>query len=123
MINVAVIPGWGGGQWHLRAFLDALRAGGFELTEPARADVIIAHSLACYDLPAKTPAVLYVLIDPPYWPGKSLAGRYWSKIRQDISTPRSTRGLKFVVVKYFWNLAYMLAKPQSAALAINQTGS
>lgn len=122
MINVTVIPGWGGGAWHIKQFEDALLASGFAITDAIRADIIIAHGVACYDLPQKTPAVLYVLIDPPYWPGKSIFGRFSEKISQDAKNLRRTRGSKFLLAKYFWGLVYGLAKINYAVLSVKSVG-
>lgn len=122
MINVAIIPGWGGGAWHTQQFEESLLRSGFAVTDPIRADVIIAHGISCYGLPKKTPAVLYVLIDPPYWPGKSIFLRFWEKIRQDVKNLRKTRGSKFVLAKYFWGLVYGVAKINYAVLSVKSVG-
>ena len=122
MINVAILPGWGGGSWHIKPFEESLLASGFAVTDPVRADVIIAHGTACYDLPQKTPAVLYVLIDPPYWPGKPIWRRFWEKITQDAKDLRRTRGIKFVIAKYFWGSVYGLSKINNAVLSVKSAG-
>lgn len=123
MINVAVIPGWGGGAWHVRNFIAALKASGYEVTEPARADIIIAHSIACFDLPQKTPAVLYVLIDPPYWPGQSILQRWFKHARSGPGAPAGTTGIKDRLSYYFWCAVYVAAKPKYTWMVLEKSHS
>ncbi len=123
MINVAVLPGWGGGPWHIKNFITALKAGGFEVTEPARADIIIAHSIACYDLPQKTPAVLYMLIDPPYWPGQSILQRWWKHLRDGPGAPANATDTKAKLSYYFWCAVYVLAKPKYTWMVLKNNNS
>lgn len=122
MVTVAILQGWGGAPWHVKQFEDMLLRSGFAVTDPVRADIVIAHGAACYDLPQKTPAVLYILIDPPYWPGKSILLRFWEKISQDFSTLRRDRGIKFLLSKYFWCATYGVIKANYAVLAVKSVG-
>lgn len=122
MINVAIKPGWAGGSWHIRQFEQAVKAAGFNVSGVDHADVIIAHSIACYDLKQKTPAQYYMLIDPPYWPGKSIYGRFLEKQRMDTHTIVKKYGWKYAVQKLFWGLVYVLARPNYTSLSLKHGG-
>lgn len=121
MINVAVIPGWGGGAWHVRNFVAALKVSGFEVTDAARADIIIAHSVACQDLPKKTPAVLYVLIDPPYWPGETIIKRFLTHVRNGSPTAMKGQGFTYRFQELFWRAVYLIAKPNYTAMVLKNS--
>lgn len=120
MINVAVKPGWAGGKWHTRQFEAALKSAGYEISDYLHADVIVAHSVACYDLKVKSPATYYILIDPPYWPGKNIVLRFLDKQVQDIKTMSTRYGKKYVAKKILWGLVYLIVRPQYTALAIKK---
>jgi hypothetical protein len=118
MINVAVKQGWAGGKWHTRQFEDALKAAGYKITDELNADVVIAHSVACYDLKIKSPATYFILIDPPYWPKKHILLRFFEKQRQDILTLNRIYGQKYVIKKVLWGMLYAVAKLQYTILAL-----
>lgn len=117
MINVAVKQGWAGGPWHTKQFEAALKTAGYEISDELHADVVIAHSVACYDLKIKSPATYFILIDPPYNPGKNILLRFMEKQLQDTKTLAAKYGKKYVVKKILWGIAYALMKPQYLALA------
>lgn len=119
MINVAVMEGWAGGPRLSGQFRDALRAAGYGITDPAHADVIIAHSVACYFAPVKTPAKLLILIDPPYSPGKHIINR----IIANKSNGIQVNGWKAKLSRAFWELTYIFAKPSYTSTAISKNGS
>jgi hypothetical protein len=89
-VNVAVLPGWAAGKWHTRQFESALSAAGYTISDVLHSEVIIAHSTACKLLSEKNPATLLILIDPPYWPGKSVSKRYSD--RNKIADQNKTKG-------------------------------
>lgn len=122
MINLAVKPGWAGGGWHTRQFEQALRTAGYNITDELNADVVVAHSIACYDLKTKSPATYYILIDPPYWPGKSILARFIEKQRQDNRSLKNRFGRKYIVQKILWGAFYILARPRDTLLALNSSG-
>jgi len=74
--------------------------------------------VACYDLKVKSPATYYILIDPPYWPGKSIALRFFSKQVQDIKTLSKRCGKKYTAKKILWGFVYLIARPRYTALAV-----
>ena len=120
MINVAIIEGWGAGKWHSKDFSSALGAAGYSITDPVHADIIIAHSTACYSLPTKTPANMFMLIDPPYWPGKSIFQRRFAGPSAEESSPASPKGLKYKLTKLAYGAFYAAQKPNYASLVFKQ---
>ncbi len=120
---MAVMEGWAGGPRLSKQFLDAVRAAGYNLTDTAHADVIIAHSGACYFVPVKTPAKLLIFIDPPYWPGKSIAGRVFTKKQADSHSIRQAGGWQAWLAKSWWEFYYVIAKPSYTTTALKHNGS
>lgn len=112
------MQGWAGGKWHTKQFETALQAAGYTVTGVLHADVIIAHSTACYDLPAKTPATYFVLIDPPYWPGKNLAARILNRKKSESILTKQPIPWKFKIQSCIWNIIYIVAKPNYSQLAL-----
>jgi len=112
------MQGWAGGKWHTKDFERALAAAGYSITGPLHADILVAHSTACYDLPLKTPIIYYFLIDPPYWPGKSIFQRVFAKKMSDSRFVRQKLGWKHLVIKTVWEVIYVLAKPGYTKLAL-----
>lgn len=58
----------------------ALRRAGYEVVRDVnKADIVIAHSAGCFWLPEAPSKHKLVLIDPPYWPGRSIKARARSR--------------------------------------------
>jgi len=121
MLNVAVKQGWAGGKWHTQQFEAALRSAGYDISDDLHADVVIAHSVACYDLKVKSPATYFILIDPPYNPGKNILLRFLEKQLQDIKLLTPKYGKKYVAKKILWGIVYAFIRPQYLTLAIRNT--
>src|SRR5262249_31508955 len=66
---------------------------------------------------------LYILIDPAYWPGKSIISRVLSKKNSDSKLVRAQLGWKALFKKTFWELVYIFTKPNYTVLAIKQNGN
>jgi len=74
--TVAIIYGFTEGQWHGKRLRRLLKRQGYHLTaNPAQADIVIAHSGGCFDVPQLQDHTLLLLIDPPYWPERELYTR------------------------------------------------
>lgn len=85
MPKIALIYGIGEGDYHGRTFVAELQKAGFEVVrKPEEADVILTHSGGCFFLPPLDLNQKFVLINPPYWPGKSLVKSTVQKIRIDF---------------------------------------
>lgn len=123
MVNVAIQTGWAEGDWHTKQFADALKAAGFNVTAPQHADYLFAHSTACYDLPLKSPITGFILIDPPYWPGKPLWKRIVDKKVQDTKLNWQAWGWQYVLAKTWWELVYAVTKAQYLPLALKNQHS
>jgi hypothetical protein len=83
--TVALVYGFGEGEWIGRYFRTRLQAHGFSvIAEPAAADVVIAHSAGCFYLPPTGKEQLTVLIGPPYWPGHSVVWGFLVKFWRDF---------------------------------------
>jgi len=83
--TVAIIYGFGEGEWHGRVLRRALQAANFVVShEPTTADIVIAHSAGCFYLPEERNDQLTMLIGPGYWPGKSIAVCFIQKIVRDF---------------------------------------
>jgi hypothetical protein len=123
MINVAIKEGWAGGEYFTKQLRQDVASAGFTVTDVKHADAIIAHSTAVYDLEEKSPATLYLLIDPPYWPGKSVISRILSDKRTKKSAGRQNPGWKNFAKKTFWESAYIIAKPVYTTAALKNNGS
>lgn len=84
-MKVALLYGIGEGDYHGRAFVSALRKAGFAVVRDARkADIVVTHSGGCFYLPPLHLKQKFVLINPPYWPGKSLILSTYQKISRDF---------------------------------------
>lgn len=104
-MTVFIAYGWPEGRWHAKQFVEALRDYGYQISkQPETADIIVAHSIGCYMLPAGLKAKLILLIGIPNWPHKSLFKCTFEKISLE---PKNTYWLK----KTFWHLVYAIFQP------------
>jgi len=69
--KVAVIPGLFAGKYTTRPLRKALERAGYKVVPSAQADIILTHSAGCFELPAPRKGQVVVMVDPPYWPGRS----------------------------------------------------
>ena len=123
MINVAIKEGWAGGEWFTQPLRQALQANGYGVTDILHADAVIAHSTACYDLTGKSPATVYILIGPPYWPGKNILSRVLAKKTAGNKTVRQNQGWKYWLKKTAHEVVYTIAKPGYTALALRSNNN
>lgn len=62
--TVALIPGFTEGKWHTKRFKRALVRRGYHFVLQAdHADIVIAHSGGCYEIPALRPNTYIDLIE------------------------------------------------------------
>jgi hypothetical protein len=112
MKSVAIIEGWAGGKGLSRGFRQALAGQGFSAGERSEADIIICHSIGCYDLPRHYQAQLVLLIDPPYWPGRSIIRNLLSFADRTHKPARASQlGKSGYWKKLAWEIFYIFAKP------------
>ncbi len=83
--KVALMYGFGEGDYHGRAFVAELKEQGMQVVrDPKKADIVVTHSGGCFFLPPLDLNQKFVLINPPYWPGKSLLVSSIEKVGKDF---------------------------------------
>lgn len=107
--TVAIIYGFTEGQWHGKRLRKLLRSQGYRLIKrPERADVVIAHSGGCFDVPQLQDHTLLVLIDPPYWPERELFTRAHHMSLQMLRAIRPGNRPLFHLSKTLHNFMYLV---------------
>ena len=80
--TVAILPGIFSGRHTTRRLRRTLKHAGYTVvTNTTEADIIFAHSAGCLWLPKTKTKQTFVIVNPPYWPGKSMAQRGLSRLR------------------------------------------
>jgi hypothetical protein len=103
-----IVPGWSEGRWHIKEFT---RRSQIDLADKAEtADIVLAHSSGCYNLP-KLKNKKVVLVDPPYWPGRSMLRRMFRHVIADVPKQISSYGLPFWLNMRFHNTLYAVVAP------------
>jgi hypothetical protein len=111
--TVAIMYGLNEGPFMGRRLRRSLHEAGFTvINDPVLADIIIAHSGACFVL-APRPDQHVILIGLPYWPGRSLLGALGRKVIGDIQTHHREGELPYWLRKSFWNLVYFWRMPNN----------
>jgi hypothetical protein len=112
MKTVAILEGWAGGPKLTTKLRKELAVKGFAVSNNLiNADIVVAHSTGCYMLPRDIKAKLLIFIDPPYWPGRSIVGRWIDLLKSDTSLLFNGLTLFDFLVKKFWETFYIFAKP------------
>lgn len=113
MVSVFIQPGWAENKWQEKRFIGAFPPTLAAATSPEKADVIVAHSAACFDVQPVSRTKLIVLIGAPYWPNKSIFVRMFRHIV--VQAPAQIRdwGFSFWFQKIAWNTFYVMAHPLS----------
>ena len=119
MKTVALIEGFAGGPRLTKKFRLSLHEAGFRIIKTSsRADVIIAHSAGCYNLPLTSDAQLIMLIGLPYWPGRSI----YSRNRRDRKAAKAYElshfGRQYFIRKRLLQAYYFLIRPKYFWLAL-----
>ena len=113
MKSVAIVHGWAEGPWQSKRLRKHLSQKGFQYTKQGNsADVVITHSFGCYLVPKKSKASLIVLINPAYWPGRTLATSAIKKQKEDLMNTHRHSGLMWWASKLLHNGWYILSKPR-----------
>ena len=107
--TICLLYGFGEGPWHGRQIQPALESAGFTVTTDVRAaNIILAHSAGCFDVPQDVSAARVILVGPPFWPGKSPAIGFVQKGLREAVTSPGRRRVGFLLRKTAWNLRYIL---------------
>lgn len=113
MNTVGILEGWAGGPKLSKRFRKAISERGFKVTKKLEeADFIFAHSTGCYLLPGRLRAKVIFMIDPPYWPGRRITGRWFDLIKNDRRLLKSDAGSSGFLSKKLWELFYIIKKPR-----------
>jgi hypothetical protein len=105
--TVCIVYGFSEGAAHGRALRQVLTASGFRVVkDPAKADILIAHSGGCFVVPEKHQATLVILVGIDHWPGKSFIVAITQKVWNDVVAHRGERKLTAWLRKTGWNLIY-----------------
>ncbi|HEX8182123.1 MAG TPA: hypothetical protein VF575_00810 [Candidatus Saccharimonadales bacterium] len=108
--TVAIMPGFGEGSWHTNRLARELTTHGYRPVQDASiADIVVTHSAGCFFLPNTRHNKLLILIDPPYWPGRSNIVRICQKTWWDFVAHIRRRKVGFYLHKTAWNWVYILA--------------
>jgi hypothetical protein len=105
---VHIVYGFTEGNWHGKKFRRALRDRGYSMTHDiTRADYVIAHSGGCYDVPPLADNQRLMLINPTYWPGRSLAERAKNMSQQIVKSIRPGNKPFYHLYKTLRNIGYL----------------
>ncbi len=108
-ISVAVVPGLAGGTMQMGRLTRAMRRAGFTVVKnPAEADVVLAHSAGCYGLPAIQSHQKLILVNPPYWPGKTVGERGKKRLRTLLYYRKYNYKMFDWMQKNAWGIFYVL---------------
>jgi len=111
--SVAVLPGIFSGSRTTRRLRQLLHESGHTVTANlADADIVIAHSAGCLDARTAAPGQIVVLVNPPYWPGRTIRERVHNRMHSNLLFYR--RGISFGqwAVRNLWGIWYALSQPR-----------
>jgi len=85
----------------------ALRRAGYEITaQEVEADIIIAHSAGAFWLPQAPTNQKLMIIDPVYWPSKSVKERIRAKAKTNLKFRHYGYPLRYWLAKNLWGAYY-----------------
>lgn len=112
MPSVHLVYGFSEGTWHGKKFRQQLTKHGYSTTEHIdQADYVIGHSAGCYDIPPLRDEQVLMLLDPTYWPGRTLASRAWNEIMQLVLAIRPGNQPFYHLYKTGHNIANVIRHP------------
>ncbi len=86
-----------------------LRQAGYEvIRDPAKADIILAHSAGCFELPLAPTTQKLLLINPSYWPGRTPWQRGRKRIRSNLRYRKYNYPLAYWLQRNAWGWFYLL---------------
>lgn len=111
MAKVYLAYGYSEGKWHSKRLRRALKRRGYNIERSLKhADVVIGHSGGCYDIPALRDKQLLMLINPPYWPERSIAERVTTITWQLIRAIRPGNHPIYHAKKLWWHCIYFVIR-------------
>lgn len=122
MKTAIVLVGFTEGNWHARRFERELTHRGIGIAPDVEtADYIIAHSGGCYVIPPLRDSQTLMLINPTYWPGRSLFRRSLTMIVQLITSVRPGNRPWYHLWKTAHNTFYLVYRARFNLLMIRQS--
>jgi len=95
-------------------FRQALSKAGYDIVPtPEDADIIIGHSAGCFWLPKAPTQQKLVLINPPYWPGRTVSERAKARTRTHLKYKKHGYNLKQWLWRTTWGAYYGLNVPRT----------
>lgn len=111
--TAAIVYGFAEGPGHGRRFRQALKTRSYKLVkDPAKADIIFAHSGAYLMVPPLRPEQRLVLLDPSYRPDKSAFYCFILHFVYDIRFLLFSSLWGYWAWKTAWNVFYLLVHPR-----------
>ncbi len=111
-MKVAILYGWCEGPRLARDLRQTLEESGHTITRNARkADIIIAHSMGCYGIPADAKAQRVLLIGLPYRSWSSFPFFMAHKIIINLLYALYKGRVLYSFSKMLWNSFYFLTRP------------
>ncbi|MDB5175209.1 MAG: hypothetical protein JWM81_67 [Candidatus Saccharibacteria bacterium] len=111
MKSVAILYGFTEGRRHGHRMRKALRKAGYRVVRhPDDADILIAHSAGCFFTKDYKKATFVMLINPPYWPGKTLRKRAVERFFVDLKHGIRPTKIWFWAYKNCLNVYYGLSR-------------
>lgn len=108
--KVKILYGILGGEHSGKRLIRALRQAGFEIVQTAsEADIILAHSAGCLWVPPRAPKQKVVLVDPPYWPEKTIRERAKVRARSNFRFYQHAYPLRIWLARNLWGVYYGIA--------------
>jgi hypothetical protein len=108
-IKVAIQYGIASGDRQGTRLRKALRDKGYEIVgQASEADIIIGHSAGCFWLPAAPTHQKLLLINPPYWPGKTVARRSKDRLKTNLQFRKYRYSFGLWFKRNLWGIIYAL---------------
>jgi hypothetical protein len=105
--TICILYGLNEGPGLAKNFLRACRDAGLTATQdPAKADIIFAHSGGCLLVPPINRAKMIVQVGVPYWPGRPWIVCTAIKMWREMQTYKQQSTLARWLRKTWWNLCY-----------------
>jgi hypothetical protein len=86
-----------------------LKHAGYQVVKKrSTADIIIAHSAGCFWLPDAPTVQKLVLIDPPYWPGRTIRERGKVRVRTNFKFREYGYAFRYWLIRNIWGIYYLI---------------
>jgi hypothetical protein len=109
MKTVALQYGIASGERQGKRFRRALKQAGYKvIKDAAKADIIVAHSAGCFWLPEAPTHQKLMLIDPPYWPGKTVGERGKQRLKTNLHPRKQNYHIPYWLARNLWGLFYVI---------------